>query len=328
MQQRNIAYDYLRTLAIVLVAILHSWSLLQMDVPEYGVMCYLYRAIVDAGVPLFVLISGALVLSSPIISISDFFKRRLTRVLVPFLIWGTMIYAVAIFRKQYADIHGIRDAVVNWIPYLVYNKINVSHWFVHMIVALYVLTPVLQRVLHAKEGKRMCEYMLVVILGCLILRWFLPQIFIISYCSTLLGYIGLYLAGYYIANYGATFSKVSWCYGIVAIILYIVNVLTKCPNSLLTNLTAVALFGMVVSMQLRRPLPSCKIVVGVSRYSYMIYLIHILIICAIYQFAHIEEPKGWMPLVVGVGVITLCSLGCRLLDLVPGRWKTYLGISK
>jgi len=327
MRERNIAFDYLRALAILLVATLHSWSLLQMDVPEYGIMCYLYRAIVDAGVPLFVLISGALVLSSPIVSIKDFFKRRLIRVLVPFLIWATIIYVLQVVRNQYDDIHGIGDAIRNWIPYLLCNKINVSHWFVHMIVALYVLTPILQRVLQMKDGKSICEYMLVVIFACLILRWFFPNIFFLRYCSTLLGYIGLYLVGYYIAKYAVAFRGAPWIYGVITIILYWVNVLTSCPNQLLTQLTAVAIFATILSLQVTHPLPTCQVIVNVSKYSYLIYLVHIPIVSAIYMFAHINTPRGWMPVVVGIGVVTLCTIGCWMLDWIPGKWKYYLGIS-
>jgi len=327
MTERNVVYDYLRTLAILLIATLHSWSLLQMDVPEYGIMCYMYRAIVDAGVPLFVLISGALVLTAPIASLKDFFTRRLTRVLIPFLIWATIIYVLQVVRHQYDDIQGIGDAVCNWIPYLLCNKINVSHWFVHMIVALYVLTPILQRVLQMKDGKNICEYMLVVIFACLVLRWFFPNIFILRYCSALLGYIGLYLAGYYVAKYAVAVRGAPWIYGVSAIILYWVNVLFDCPNQLLTQLTAVAIFATVLSLHVSRSLPTCKVIVNVSRYSYLIYLVHIPIVSTIFLFAHINTPRGWMPLVVGIGVVTLCATGCWLLDLIPGKWKNYIGIA-
>lgn len=310
-----------------MVATLHSWSLLQMDEPEYGIMCYMYRSIVDAGVPLFVLISGALILASPIESITVFLKKRLTRVLIPFVIWATIIYVLQVVRHQYDDIQSIGDAISNWIPYLLYNKINVSHWFVHMIVALYLLTPILQRVLQMKDGKSICEYMLAVIMVCLILRWFFPHIFILRYGSTLLGYLGLYLVGYYIAKYGVSFRGAPWMYGVSAILLYWVNVLFECPNQLLTQLTAVAIFATIMSLHITRPLPTCRIVVNVSRYSYLIYLVHIPIICAIYQFAHIETPRGWMPVAVGIGVVALCAIGCWVLDRIPDRWKLYLGIA-
>ena len=327
MQQHNIAYDYLRTLAIVLVAVLHAWSLLKMDEPQYGVMCYLYRAIVDAGVSLFVLISGALVLSSPISSFSSFFQKRLKRVLIPFVIWATIIYIIGVYRHQYDDIHSIGDAILCWFPYLLNNQINVSHWFVHMIIALYLLTPVLQRVIQSADGKALCEYMLVLILVCLLLKWFFPSIFILTYCSGLLGYVGLYLAGYYIAQYGIHRASAPWIYWIAALVLYVINVLTDCPNNVLTQLTAVAIFGTVLSLHCQHPSSSSQLVMAISRYSYCIYLVHIPIICGIYLLIHTESPQWWLPLVVGIGVVAFCTLGCWIVDRIPGKWKNYLGIA-
>lgn len=326
MTERNNAYDYLRSLAILLVAVLHAWSLLRMDEPQFGTMCYLYRAIVDTGVPLFVLISGALVLSSPISSVSSFFQKRLKRVLIPFVIWATLIYIIGVYRHQYDNIHSLSDAILCWFPYLVNNQINVSHWFVHMIIALYLLTPILQRVIQSADGKAICEYILVLILVCLLFKWFFPSIFILTYCSGLLGYIGLYLAGYYIAQYGTRFAATPWAYGIAAIVLYVINVLTDCPNNVLTQLTAIAIFGTVLSLHHQHPLYSSCLVVAISRYSYCIYLIHIPIICAIYLLLNIETPQWWLPLVVGIGVVAFCTLGCWIVDRIPGKWKNYLGI--
>lgn len=327
MTERNIAYDYLRSLAILLVAVLHAWSLLKMDEPQYGMMCYLYRAIVDAGVPLFVLISGALVLSSPISSLSSFFQKRLKRVLIPFVIWATIIYIIGVYRHQYDNIQNLSDALLCWFPYLLNNQINVSHWFVHMIIALYLLTPVLQRVIQNADGKQLCEYILILILVCLLLKWFFPSVFILTYSSTLFGYIGLYLAGYYIAQYGTHFAAADWIYGITAMALYVINVLTDCPNNVLTQLTAVAVFGTILSIHRRHPLSSSCLVVAISRYSYCIYLVHIPIICAIYLLVHAENLQWWLPLVVGIGVVAICTFGCWIVDRIPGKWKNYLGIA-
>ncbi len=328
MTERNIAYDYLRSLAILLVTVLHAWSLLKMDEPQYGIMCYLYRAIVDAGVPLFVLISGALVLfAPPITSVASFFQKRLKRVLIPFVIWATMIYIIGVYRHQYADIHTMKDAILCWFPYLLNNQINVSHWFVHMIIALYLLTPLLQRVIQSADGKTLCEYILVLILVCLLLKWFFPSIFILTYSSGLVGYIGLYLAGYYLAQYGTHRAAAPWIYGMATLVLYVVNVLTNCPNNVLTQLTAVAIFGAVLSLHRQHPFSSSRLMVAISRYSYCIYLVHIPIICAIYLLVHVESPQYWLPLVAGIGVVACCTFGCWIVDRIPGKWKNYLGIA-
>ena len=326
MRDRECVYDILRVLAIFLVAILHAWSMLNMDNPQYGLSCYLYRALVDAGVPLFVLISGALILSQPITSLSNFLRKRLTRVLVPFLFWATIVYVIGVVIHQYEEIETYKDALLCYVPYLLGNKINTSHWFVHMIVALYLLTPLLQHIIQSKEGKQLCEYMLIGIFLCLIFRWCFPSLFVLRYCSSLLSYLGLYIAGYYVTHFVKNMPHASIKFGLIAVVLFIINVCTHCPNHLLTQLMAVALFGAFVCVRewhIRKK--TATLLVAISRYSYTIYFIHIPLIAAIYLLWN-PVPRLWIPLLIGVLAVVLCALCCWIIDQLPHKWKGYLGI--
>jgi fucose 4-O-acetylase-like acetyltransferase len=51
-KERNYNIDVAKALAMVLVVMQHAWSMLDLDNPEFGLVCSAYRAIVTVGVPL------------------------------------------------------------------------------------------------------------------------------------------------------------------------------------------------------------------------------------------------------------------------------------
>lgn len=322
--RRNPALDILRCLAIVLVATQHAWSMLGLDEPICGLLADRYRALVDCGVPLFVAISGALLLAEEPQAVGTFLRRRFGRVLIPFAIWATAIYVLSICLGQYADITTATDGIRLYLPYLLYNRINPSHWFVWMILALYLVTPVLQRMLRADDSRRVVQYLLGVMMLTLVASWLLPEAFILRYSSPLLIYLFVYLAGYYIATW---LNRYSFYFGLVAILTIGMSLMPGAPVWLLTRLTALAIFGMLV------PLRDCSlrqatknIAAGLSRYSYTIYLIHIPIIRALILVLR-PEATAYMPILLSLAALSLSACGCYLLDrMLPRAASRALGL--
>jgi len=144
---RDHRLDYIRTLAILMVITLHTWSLAK--VCAFPLLNGVYHAFEDCGVPLFLMISGALCLSAPIESISSFYRKRLWRVLLPFLIWSAVVYVLSALLHKYDEIQTWQDALRCYVPYLLTNRINYAHWFVPLILVLYLLTPLLKPALEA-----------------------------------------------------------------------------------------------------------------------------------------------------------------------------------
>lgn len=329
---RELKYDLMRCVAILLVATQHAWSMLGLDTEEHGMLCFCYRAIVDCGVPLFVLVSGALNLRS----VSDtrtFFRKRFVRVLVPFLLWALPIYVVSAVMGKYAEVTDISSAVRQYVPFLFENKINTSHWFIHMLIVLYLFTPLLQRVVHGDDGKRVTEYMLWLLFVLVLLKWLVPELYIMKYVTTLFTYVGLYVAGYYISTY-LTDAQRNIRLGAVALpVLYLGDVLTACPDVLLTHLTAVALF-ILMSAFLTSQSRFDELLTAVSRYSYFIYLVHIPLIGLLYMFAgrYVPLSSGLLsavaPVLFSVVAVGVCALAGKVLDLLLRDKAVYLGISR
>ncbi len=144
----------LRLVALYAVIILHVTSLLLM---QYGkvpmsdwMVADFLNAIVRFAVPVFVTVTGALLLHREY-EIGDFLKKRLVRVVVPFLFWSLVYIGYAIYNE---DIVFTNDVWANTKLVLHQLKTGSSYhlWYVYMLIGLYFFIPIIGKfVRHASE---------------------------------------------------------------------------------------------------------------------------------------------------------------------------------
>lgn len=330
--ERNFLIDLAKAVAMLLVVVQHSWSMLNLDTPEHGLLCYAYRAIVNCGVPFFVLISGALILPKTIEPLKVFYRKRLPRLLLPWLVWATLVYVLSLFTGAYPWFDGhVSTAVWNFIPCLLNNDINEFHWFVHMIFALYLLAPFLQRALQHLSSREVLGVLIVwaAVLGLMQLR---PCIYLFHYVSPLWRYLGVFIAGYYLRT--ATLPQSSQWMGLAAVLsLYLLDVLTSCQIALIEPLTAIALglWLMNAGRAENMPKPLRTFTTNVSRYSYTIYLVHIPIIRMLYTVDSraldmLAAVQPVLPLLVALIVLTIIYLACLAYDKIRPLPNILVGI--
>lgn len=133
----NFSIDFIRGIAIIFVVILHILSLEQFQSNQLE---WWLKAIVESvaksGVPLFIMISGYLLLAtSKITKISDFYKKRLARIGIPILFW-TLFYYVA-----YNLYFGQNINLTKFLYDIFYLNIFYHLYFLYIILGLYLLTP-------------------------------------------------------------------------------------------------------------------------------------------------------------------------------------------
>ena len=75
------------------------------------------------------------------------------------------------------------------------NRINEAYWFIGLIVALYAITPFLQRTLQACSRNELIG-ICVVWLCYVLLRRFYPSLYLLEYTSRLTYFLGFYILGY------------------------------------------------------------------------------------------------------------------------------------
>ncbi len=141
--------DLIRTIAIVLVILLHaSNETLQMaTVPEgYWWTAIIYKTISLSCVPLFVMLSGSLLLQPSKLEepIRVFLKKRLSRIGLAFGFWTVVYLAWAFFISQQPLTWGnIGEATL----FAVFSGSYFHFWFLYLIIGLYLVTPILRAII-------------------------------------------------------------------------------------------------------------------------------------------------------------------------------------
>ncbi len=192
----------LRVVALFMVIVLHTASPLLMGFGNVPVDNWLaadfYNALSRFAVPVFVMISGALLLHREY-ELGDFLKKRLTRIIWPFLFWSLVYVGYSWYNEDitftndfWANIH----AVLHQLKYGAYYHL----WYVYMLIGLYLIIPVISRFVRNATEKEIIYFLIV---------WFIVIAFTQPYLSRFwpqvdvryfTGYIGYLVLGHYLTT--------------------------------------------------------------------------------------------------------------------------------
>ena len=202
----SIPVDLIRTFGIILVVLLHAsneyYTTIQqtsLESPVYWWSSTIYKSLALPCVPLFVILSGALLLqpSKTNEPIRVFLKKRFNRIGLAFLFWSA-VYLVWAFLVTQTPVTS--DNVIEGALYSLFSGSYYHFWFLYLIAGLYLLTPILRKIVSVKDPK---------ILKYLILLWFIdvavvPLIQLITGYSlndtvfVVGGFIGYFVLGVYL----------------------------------------------------------------------------------------------------------------------------------
>ncbi|HZX57095.1 MAG TPA: acyltransferase family protein [Mucilaginibacter sp.] len=191
----------LRVIALFMVIVLHTASPLLMgfgNVPtDNWLAADFYNALSRFAVPVFVMISGALLLSREY-ELGDFLKKRLTRIIWPFLFWS-FVYIGYSWYNEDITFTGVAwpdiKVVLHQLKYGAYYHL----WYVYMLIGLYLIIPVISRFVRNATEKEIIYFLVV---------WFVVIAFTQAYLSRFwpqidvryfTGYIGYLVLGHYLA---------------------------------------------------------------------------------------------------------------------------------
>jgi surface polysaccharide O-acyltransferase-like enzyme len=155
--ERSLPVNLIRTLAIALVIITHVAS----SPSVIGTNLYyanLYYSLTRPCVPLFVMLSGALLLTPTKVNepIRIFFRKRLSRIGLPLLFWGMVYFAWRRFANHEAIT--LNSIVLGFFGGAGYPYFH--FWFLYMLIGLYLVTPIL-RVLVCYASQKILEYFII-----------------------------------------------------------------------------------------------------------------------------------------------------------------------
>lgn len=319
---RKAELDIVRVLALLLVILQHSCSMLGVSSPVYGCLWM--------GVPLFVMLSGALQLkpSSKQGTALKFYARRYGRILPPFLIWAAVVFVISSIMHKYDAVRSAGDAVRSFVPYLVTNRINEAYWYVFLIAALYLITPPLKAILGSRHGRCILVCCILVWMTATVLRdifpsW--PAFRSVPLTGRFAGYyLGYFLCGHYVLNV-ARRKPGTVCAAVVFALALATDIALKGSGITSLSLQAIQTISLFAALTSLKVSDGSSLLTDMSRYSYTAYLTHFLIIGLLYAVLPAVFPQRWFtPLYTATAVLGAEYLMCRALDgirWVPG-WLT------
>ncbi len=189
-KDRIFYFDEIRAFAILLVLLAHTIKNFPVNVNYLASPTLLsYLTVSRMGVPLFFMLSGALLLGKDY-SISSFFKKRFSRVLIPAIFW----YIILFLSVAYANGFNF-DLMYIWI----YDA--PVPWFVCAIIGVYLVMPVFNSFVK-EHGTKGAECFLLIWLVLVILtNYNLAQDYYPSLIFSNFGInIGYAVLGYYLTN--------------------------------------------------------------------------------------------------------------------------------
>ena len=322
--------DLLRVVACFFIVMVHvsamEWSHVSVKTVAWQTM-NVYDCIGIMGVPLFVMLSGALMLRA---DYEVTVKKILKKVFILFVVchvWLLLYNLEAFIENGYPwDLYHIKTYVVSQ----VIRGLGIYHlWFLPMLMVLYLLTPILKA---AFSEEKICRYYLIlyVVIGLLIPTMFLfefPGKYLLqdfynrtSY-AMLTGYIGYFVAGHYIHSHmkpltgrkkGMVWGAVVICCIITITVCGVDAVQKDAPSILLNNPLTITDFISTVGIYAlfrnhgyaQEDRESPRWLVFLSGLTFGIYLVHPFVLMA---FAAVGFTTILLPSVIMIPCVTLAA---------------------
>lgn len=330
--KRNFALDVLRVLACYMVIQVHTGEFYYIgpigDVikGENAFWVDLYNSVCRSAVPLFVMLTGYFLLpikDEP----AQFFRKRFTRVVIPFIFWCIAYSFYQFFRGQV----DFTTACTNILKIPVNFGTQVGHlWYVYMLMGLYLFAPIISPWLKTASRKSIELYLgiwaftLCVPYIHLLFPYILGECFwngtpMLYYFSGLLGYMVL---AYYLRTYASERKSWNLPVGIALLVVgyfitwygfherlstaeYVPQLeITWGYETINVAMVATGIFLLIKNIRIKSPDSSCgKLVTDISIKSYGIYLIHIMLLNLFYDLLNDLSDSA----MIKIPVIALCT---------------------
>lgn len=217
--KNRIAYlDVLRVLAMFMVIMVHIGDayIFDAETKTFGTAATLFAVLLRSSVPLFIIMSSILLLPLKTDN-THFFKRRFTRVVIPFLVWS-VIYVFLPIPNEIAfggPSNAFTDSGLNVFLYNLmmipfnFTGSNVHFWFLYIILGLYLFMPIISPWLKTASRKSLLFFLSMwgITLFFPYLRLYFPEIhgecdwndFGMFYYFG--GYLGYVILGYFLHHH-------------------------------------------------------------------------------------------------------------------------------
>lgn len=281
---RDVKLDVLRVLSMLAVILIHVTAAYENTntFNSHDINSWIL-AIVNKSlfwcVPVFFMLSGALLLNKSDESISIFYKKRMGKIVIPTLFWSGFFLAYLFIFKNFT-LFNIVGSLLKGAPF--YHL-----WFMYAIIGIYIFTPYL-RILIANLSSLQMKYLIIIIFIFTIASNYLANYFDnqTTLFSLFISYIGYFLLGHYLYKKKDDFKKYSTTFGIlfligmiaVSVLSIVLKHIMQINIPIIGNFTpfvafqAITLYLYIITNNHKVKFP--KLWIHLSLYSFGVYLIH------------------------------------------------------
>ena len=287
--RKDIKIDLLRVVASVSVVMLHTlfiWDNKEGE-PSNPVITTYFVALRFC-VPVFVMISGMLILNKNYPDLVTYYKKRFFRIVPGFIIFAPLYLLIQYFFENHSIKEIVKDNIVFGAPF-------VHLWFVYMIFVLYFFAPFLIKLVQNLTNKE-----LLVLIACLFgLTWISEVYFYFSQKDTIWLFLAFRFFGYFVLGYYFVRAKLNeklrirqlayiLIYLAITYILFKVDVpFVRSYTSVLVLIQSLTVFLLLYNSDYK----GNRFIESLSGYSYGIYLFHY----SIFYFLNRYLAKhGWV----------------------------------
>lgn len=319
-------YDALRAFAIFFVILIHTSKWFAKNEAVHSLFWNYsssLAALGNVGVPIFFMISGALLLNRQY-ELKSFYKKKLSRIFIPFAFW---IIFIIIFKINFLNYDFTLEGIID----IIFFKGFV--WYVWTMMGIYLFAPVINSFI-LDYHIRGVEYFLAIWLFTIILNTFGYYPIKNVELSYFAGYLGYFVLGWYLTNkdFGISSKAMMICSSIVFVISTIITV--HCIHlQLLDEVYYLIILPVVQGISFYLLFKSCydyaneskgtltnrfvsfvvnskigQIITSISICSYGMYLTHYFVIWIVRitnNQTHIllKNPFKWIPVIVLIAIL-------------------------
>ena len=337
---RNHGLDLLRIVSICGVVAIHVFGLRVGASPKSGVSWWIATTI-DIGfiwvVPVFIMISGALLLGSPQLheAPAKFYKKRALRILPALIAWN-LIYLVGVRIWM-------RDEILSpsrIIQMLYDSSVFTQLYFLWIIVGLYAIAPLIAAFLHMGKPSRSLMTA-VVLVAVSVIAYMLPGLLAhlnlsrpitLNFLTMWIPYVGYFVAGYALRNVSLKGPALAacgvvvagmlaftvWHYGNSGVLPWADLFINESYFGLLVATISLGIFILTVSATrgLKLPARVGSAVSALSNASFGVFLVHFVIFEAIrLNFVAVSTQHSLRALAATYLVTLVCSFAISLIGL-------------
>ncbi len=321
--------DYLRTIAIIAVITIHITAEYYYKFGEINNINWWVANIANSSsrfaVPLFVMISGAVILGKEI-SVKQFYKKRASRLLPPFILWSLIYIGFDFFK-------GVDIDTMIWnlkIGYFSKGKTGGHLWYLSMFICLMLFAPFINQYINGIKPSTSDLLILIVVSFIFFIMNTISSMaqeikgINIGWYKVFPWYISYFILGYYLdkISYKINFNKLFYFFILLIIIAigstanYLsIIYLNKILDSLILNNTGILVFLMssVIFIYVKNNTShASRAILILSHSSFEIYLIHPIFIYIIMN----NVPKIYLIQIFSIPILIIATLLISLAAVV------------